>query len=214
MSGQLPASYAAALADGKVDCTTCHDLKVQCLTERHTERLANRAFLRDGPFRDVSEQCYLCHSKKDFRKLNPHRQLSRRTGVMQEVCLLCHKNVPPEFGTGGPAATFYLDKNLPGICMGCHPVAPHPGFGHPLGKKTVKWTHFVSPSAGIRDTMRRQAAASGIELPLEPATDRVVCSTCHNPHDPTLPGYPATVVSSMGDYKLRRTNICGACHDM
>ncbi|MCC7200113.1 MAG: hypothetical protein IT483_11430 [Gammaproteobacteria bacterium] len=214
MVSQMPSTQAAAMAGGKVGCVTCHDLKQQCLAEHREGRAANPAFLRDGPYRDVSEQCYGCHTRSAQRKLNPHRQVSAGAGVIKESCLLCHPATPSTAPDSSPKPGFHLASDLNAVCAGCHPVAPHPGFNNRPAKRGPRWTHLVKPSPQMLEFMRARSTATGLQLPLEPGTDRIVCSTCHNPHATDLPGYPAGGEAGTGDYKLRASNICSACHEI
>lgn len=210
----MPPTYAAAMVDGQVTCTTCHDLQAQCLPQRREERYANHSFLRDGPFRDPATQCFVCHQGSAYRKLNPHRQVSRKAGVNRETCLLCHVKFPVPRAPGGGDAGLQLAGDPLAICSGCHPMAPHPGFNNAREKGTSGWSHLVQPPPAMLKFMQVKAVATGVMLPLEPESGRIVCTTCHDPHDADLAEYAHVRAPEPGDHKLRTQNICGGCHEI
>lgn len=201
-------SYRESLKDGQVVCTTCHDLTVQCLSPNKQQRFVNPSFIRDRSSPDTSEQCYQCHEKSGYERLNPHR---RDAGDSAEAtCLLCHAHMPEADDTGWIAVDFNMQGSLNEICLGCHNVRPHPGDS--LSGRPVGWEHLAIPSAEVLKNMKLTEAETGAIFPLDPYNGEVHCATCHNPHDDQLQGYPVAVPQgSVGRFRV--DNICQACHD-
>jgi len=199
MSGRMTDGYRKSLRDGRVACTTCHDLRLQCLDEHAEHRFTNQAFLRDGPFRDASEQCYRCHAKGEYLRLNPH--------APREGCRFCHQ---PDPGLAVQREPTLSAAAMSMSCTGCHRVGPHPTTVTASDRPSV-WAHLVAPPPAMLARIRA-AAAAGLSLPLEPGTGKIGCATCHNPHDVDIPDYRQAVDRNVG-HKLRREEICGVCHD-
>jgi len=215
MQGRMPESFQMALDDGQVVCRTCHDLPAQCLAERRSERSANPMFLRDGPFRQRSDSCYACHDEDAYKKLNPHDQLTEQGVPREAVCQLCHAAVDLTGAEDVDYLVFNIGDDLSEMCTGCHAVGPHPGAAFSFST-TKSSNHLVTPSIAMRRWMDKFALTSGYSLPLEPATGKIFCATCHNPHDRRLPDYPAipdNAVKVSDTHYLRLENICIACHD-
>ncbi len=212
MKNRMPASLQMSLDDGRVVCETCHDLPAQCLSTRRNEQLTNPMFVRDGPFRQRSDSCYLCHDEKAYAKLNPHDQFSGQGKRRDKACLLCHTEIDAAGDEAINYLTFNVGNDLSKMCTGCHPVAPHPGATFSFSTAGSS-DHLVVPSPAMRRRMEETAAANGTRLPLEPSTGRIFCATCHNPHDRSLPDYSAAVVNAGDSHRLRLKDICIACHD-
>jgi len=207
----LPPSYQAHLEDGKVVCTTCHDLAVQCTNPSKTLQYKNPGFVRGGRFSTSSDQCYLCHEMSNFERVSPHKQAAQDTG--NKSCLLCHASEPQQTeDSGWQPVNFNLAADLNDICLGCHPVRSHPA-PMSLSRNQPEWAHLVVPSEEILQNMQEFTVESGVVLPLEPGTGKVHCATCHNPHHDQLQGYPVAETPG-SDYRLRTVDMCNVCHDM
>lgn len=208
---RLPETYAANLGGGKIVCTTCHDLAVQCKNPKRTLQYKNPGFLRDGRFPASGEQCYLCHEGANFEKFSPHEEVA---GTSESGnCLLCHENAPRQNddGTWQPV-NFNMKANLNDACYGCHRVQSHPAM-MTFSRRVAEWAHLVAPSEKVLRNMQKFADEGGVMLPLEQGTGRVHCATCHNPHHDGMPGYP--VAENPGSkYRLRAADMCGVCHDL
>lgn len=199
----LPAAYQSALNGGRLGCSSCHDLLLQCEGGSDTAYL-NPEFLRGGPFRPPERACLQCHDAGKYQKLNPHRQIDNGQ-LDQKSCAFCHAGAVAD-GRIEPATSFHIAGERQ--CMGCHPVAPHP-LAMP-GQPTDDWTHLARPDDGMLARMRDTAARTGIELPLDPATGKVSCFSCHDPHAAgVIPGLPPPQDKA----RLRMRDICEACHD-
>ena len=200
----IPDSYRAALQDGHVTCTTCHDLKVQCLAPSQSYRYMNPGFLRDRSSRETSDHCYACHDASGFEKLNPHDAGGDKS------CLLCHATKPTQ-GPDGKwfAVDFLMGHDLNDTCRGCHPVRPHPSDA--FSGVAPSWDHLAVPSDRILARMRTMESLTGARLPLEPGSGRIHCATCHDPHG-KLDGYAQATLPGATD-RLRIEHMCQACHE-
>ena len=193
--------------NGKLVCTTCHDMTPHCALDIK-QRYRNTSFLRGGPYEKRGDQCFGCHSKSGYRQKSPHMHVSKGQ-IKEGHCVFCHGSVPQQdesgqwqsvqFATGGP-----LSK----LCDGCHMVGPHPS-GSVSGKSG--WIHMVRPSMDYAKSMNQAVGTRGGSMPLDPNTGEITCTTCHNPHNRRLEGYPNA--GEKTKTKLRYENMCEVCHD-
>ena len=205
---QFDTALQAALVDGRVNCTTCHDLAPHCARDPG-QRYRNAAFLRGGPFEDPAEQCFGCHRKSAYRRSTPHMHV-RKGEIQADKCVFCHGSVPQR-DADGPwlPVTFATQAPLSKLCDGCHVTGPHPS-GPAIGASG--WVHLVVPPAAYRERMARSVAERGGALPLDPRTGAIGCATCHNPHHSGLEGYPTS--GEKAPARLRYAAICGVCHEI
>lgn len=206
----MPDDYRESLQDGAVVCTTCHDLSVQCLNPKRSQRYKNPGFLRGGRFDERTEQCFGCHEKSGFKQLSPHMQVRGKDNIKQGTCLLCHESLPMKVGDSSWTDVRYNVKgDMNDVCRGCHNVGSHPTVS--FGVMT-EWAHLAVPPIEMGQRMRRTAEDTGAIFPLDLTSGKIYCATCHNAHDKKLAGYP--VAAEPGSrLKLRIDNICGACHE-
>lgn len=197
----LPESYRAAMVDGRTVCTTCHSTKLQCTGGRR-EQYQNPAFLRSGPARP-GQACFACHDTERYQKMNPH---TFDATAHSQNCLFCHTDMPGAADVTQPGTR--LSGNLQ--CTGCHKVLPHP-LSAP-GTSSDTWTHLAVPRLDMVAQMNAVRDQTGIVLPLDPDDGAINCATCHNVHDPELPGYPLQSDDGTAN-KLRMLDICKACHE-
>lgn len=104
------------MMDGKFHCLTCHDARIQCVSDKAPAAEDNPLFLRGNPKGPVSRFCFACHRAERFRYFNVHEHAD-------EACLYCHDKMTQAKGEG--------KRNLQGkdvkVCRSCHAPAPHPG---------------------------------------------------------------------------------------
>lgn len=201
----IPDSYHAALKDGHLTCTTCHDLKVQCLAPSKSYRFMNPGFVRDRSSRDTGEHCYSCHDRRAFEKLNPHEASG------DDSCRLCHATNPAQGPDGNWFEVDYrMTHDLNDACRGCHQVRPHPADA--FSGIAPTWDHLAVPSDKVLTKMRATEAATGVSLPLEPGTGKIHCATCHDPHGDGLAGYRRASTPG-SEHRLRLESMCQACHE-
>ena len=201
--------FRDSMKDGKIVCSTCHDIVHQCERPKAYYSLDNPGFLRDRGSDNSAEFCLRCHEAEGIEKLNPHDGVAG--APPKATCMLCHQSIPAASAAGGLDIAFNMRTDLSDTCFGCHNVRSHPK-GYFTRGPDVEWAHLAVPSADMLQKMQEVAAETGVSLPLEPETGRVNCATCHNPHSFNVGG--GSVSQQMvNNGRLRLDNICRACHD-
>ncbi len=200
-----PSSYVTIppdmpLRDGRLNCETCHDSSLQEGGEKAlTVRRKNPNFLRGG-FESRTEFCFRCHRQEHFRALNPHRQLDDKGRIMEVSCLFCHSSIP-EPGRRGLDYARVDEETLTSVCLWCHPASYKES--HPMAP------HLVVPSPATMELLETAPRRIGVEFPL--FEGRIVCATCHNPHQEGA----IEAERGAGNKRLRLTvgqEICVGCH--
>lgn len=197
---------------GVITCISCHDLTAQCLPERRHESKANPRFFRDGPYAERSTLCYSCHNPTHYERLNPHDQISDEGELKEQMCMVCHNVVPNRREVKSIRdVTFTVGEDLSLLCAGCHPPKPHPG-----GKR-----HLSHPSQGVLDFMKESEDRLGAILPLDPTNEKLVCATCHNPHERGVQVWQRVDKGADRVKRLRTGDpgdpgdrICNVCHNL
>jgi uncharacterized Zn finger protein (UPF0148 family) len=193
------------LKDGKVSCTTCHDIYLQC-QKNPRFKVMNRRFLRGAPYVSRTTLCFRCHDEKKYTMLDPHNQLTESGAIVVDKCLYCHVEKPDE-----RIATFEQVKligNLEVLCFRCHFKQSQM---HPINAN-----HLVTPPPAIVNYMKETEKKFGIILPLN-YDGKITCPTCHNPHERgVIPRDRASAKGASEKYRLRLSEvnmqICVACH--
>ncbi len=201
--GHIPKEFP--LKDGRISCSTCHDIYLQCRKDPKTKRL-NRRFLRGAPYVSRTTLCFRCHDDKKYKMLDPHNQLSDKGAIIVDKCLYCHVEKPDE-----KTATFKqvrLIGNLEVLCFRCH--FKQSRF-HPINAN-----HLVKPNKTILANMKETEKKFGIILPLN-YKGKITCPTCHNPHERgVIPRDKPSAKGASEKYRLRLSGvdlqICVACH--
>ncbi|MFQ5645681.1 MAG: cytochrome c3 family protein [bacterium] len=150
--------------------------------------------------------CYKCHAIAEFLQFNPHINQQSITGELNyEVCLYCHYKIPS--AKADKPKYYYLKHSLGKICIGCHPYSEklHPGNITHFGK-------FLSRKYATQMQNYKIGAHSAF-FPLD-KNRKIICSTCHNPHQWGATTLKKTKVGSSADFRLRTDNpsICPICH--
>lgn len=206
---------AVKQSKGKVVCTTCHDLPMQCKTDRFKERGLNPLFLRKGPYKARSSICYQCHDVSAYQRLNPHDQISDQGKLRKDRCSLCHQTLNKlKKARTIKDVDFNVTGDLSMMCTGCHPWRPHPGGASLFArKKKVGLNHLVKPPKEIAQQIQKTTRDKKIILPLDPNTGRIFCGTCHNPHEKKVIKTAAAARGADSKNRLRMKRICEGCHD-
>ncbi|WP_303902743.1 hypothetical protein [Thiohalomonas denitrificans] len=219
---RMPPDFKEAITRGgnRVTCITCHDLPMQCDTSRRDEGNLNPRFFRGGPYQERTDLCFNCHNPKKYERYNPHDQINDQGELDLERCYVCHSVMPERSHAKGiHDVQFNLVDKLEQLCTGCHPWQPHPGGGwasFASGSTNGKGpNHLVVPTEEIRRNLEQHEKQNNIAMPLEPATGRVFCATCHNPHERGVQYLHRADKGADGVRRLRRGQheICDACHD-
>ena len=200
--------FSESTKDGKIVCSTCHDIVYQCERPKAYYGLENPGFLRDRTSRNTADYCIRCHEIDSIEKLNPHVGVA--ASPPSATCTLCHASIPAASADGQLDWEFNTEADLNDMCKGCHNVASHPKSSF-TRNASPDWVHLAVPSDQILLKMRESEKLKGISLPLEPDTGKVYCATCHSPHDFKVGGGHGSQVGTK--HKLRTNNICQACHE-
>lgn len=217
MQKRMAESFRQAInkSNGQITCTTCHDLPMQCKSERFKERGLNPLFFRNGPYKSRSGICYECHDASAYRRLNPHDQISDQGKLLKDRCSLCHQSLDKlKKARSIDEVDFNVKGNLSSMCTGCHPWRPHPGGSMLFArKKKIGLNHLVKPPKDIMRKIETTTLERNIVLPLAPDSGQIFCGTCHNPHEKGVIKTAAAAHGADSETRLRMKSICEGCHD-
>jgi len=202
-------------SSGKISCSTCHDISIQCEASRSHQKLTNTKFFRSGPFKSRSQPCYFCHDKKQYDRLNPHQQLDANGKIKKQTCSVCHAGSVDKLQRAKSIndVEFHAPAdNLVSMCWGCHVWTPHPGGQFSFFKDKSGPNHLIKPSALILRSLQTSEKTKKIVFPLEPETGNIFCGTCHNPHQRGVIKNKAAAKGADSKRRLRTQNICKNCH--
>lgn len=192
------------LQDGQLTCETCHDSLLQMGSGQPGDAAAtNPDFLRRITV-SRSAFCFLCHIEETYKRLNPHKQLNEQGKIVATTCLLCHASLP-DVNFIGPEKVSFIVQDPNEYCIGCHP-----GF---TGNHPASANHLVEPSKKIMAAIRTSVQRIGVELPL--FQGRIICATCHNPHQEGVIKLAPAATGTKRENKLRLNpgrNQCTGCH--
>lgn len=147
--------------------------------------------------------------------INPHNQIGDTGEVLWGTCVVCHKETPDVKAKSIKDVNLYYPDNPDQLCRNCHTVKKHPG-SEGISVTMSGYTapdHLVVPSKTVTDNMKLSLKEIPMILPLDPKSGRILCATCHNPHERgLLPGRP----DWGADYSMRirsaGLDICQYCH--
>lgn len=200
---------------GKITCSTCHDISLQCrLEDRHKHE--NKKFFRNGPYSNRYDLCTNCHKSSDYKRFNPHEHVNEYGEITEQKCRVCHSGSIEELSDAESIGevSFHVDENLNTICWGCHKWKPHPGGGFSFFKSKTGPNHLVKPSAKVLERINKTLQEKKILMPLEPVSGKVFCATCHNPHAVGVVSNEMAATGAETKSRLRSENICSNCHIM
>ncbi len=195
IKNKIPPSFP--LKDGKIVCSTCHDIYLQC-----QKSTMNKISLRGSPYPTRYKICYKCHNIKEYEMLNPHKQLDVNKKIIVERCLYCHIEKPDEKYSG--QRDIALKNNIGILCQRCHDIR---------GNHSGNSDHLRKPSAKGIKRMNEMKKKFNIILPLD--TDgNLTCATCHNPHETgVIAAYRPSAKGADGKYRHRLPGkMCTECH--
>lgn len=148
--------------------------------------------------------------------ISPHEQINDEGEILWQKCLICHKNVPDVNAEKSiKDVKLRFDENLNDICYKCHPVMRHPGTEDITAQiqQAEAPEHLVAPSKLILKNIRFIMKDVQVILPLEPKTGKVICATCHNPHERgVLSGRANWGADSRQRLRSEGLDICQYCH--
>ncbi|MFQ5464817.1 MAG: hypothetical protein ACE5EI_02700 [Thermodesulfobacteriota bacterium] len=159
---------------------------------------------------------YDARAAKKSPLVNPHEQISDEGVILWESCLVCHANLPDitvEKTIKDAKLRFAEDLDM--LCRNCHVVKPHPaveGVG-PAMMQMKAPDHLVKPSRDIVLNIRLSMKEVQTVLPLDPSTGKILCVTCHNPHERGLVrGRHDTGADTFARLRTPGLDICQYCH--
>jgi hypothetical protein len=159
------------------------DGALTCLTcheQGHEDQKRLPKMVRGGPYEKSRDVCWRCHDRQNFKVSDIHGEINEG-----KRCEFCHA-VRPEPGKDTiKTVGFIADPNLP--CVSCHDES----HGHLS-------THYGSPG-------KPPGGEVPPEMPLYKG-QRMMCATCHNPHDRETSNHKLRVVASGPN------DICIYCH--
>lgn len=201
--------------NGKVTCSTCHDISLQCrLEDKH--RHENAKFFREGPYSNRYDLCANCHKPEDYKRFNPHEHINEYGEITEQKCRVCHSGSIEDLSEAESIdeVSFHADENLNTLCWGCHKWKPHPGGGFSFFKSQSGPNHLVKPSEKVLERIKKTLKDRNILMPLEPGSGKVFCATCHNPHAIGVINNEAAATGAETKSRLRSEKICSNCHIM
>ncbi|TCK06239.1 cytochrome c3 family protein [Phorcysia thermohydrogeniphila] len=184
------------LKDGRMVCTTCHDM-----TSKGKDFLrAKKRLLKRFDF------CFQCHNPDCYRQFNPHKTIASELTweEKKKACIYCH----------GVGATLDAYK----ACVGCHTKTPHVGAPEHLFASKEKVRKLVEGKEGVLNiTSMKELKPKVDESVLRERKPKVIlvngkieCITCHNPHPqiafaaPPMDREWAEVAKRDLDYRLKK----------
>ncbi|HFD32582.1 MAG TPA: hypothetical protein ENJ28_07775 [Gammaproteobacteria bacterium] len=156
--------------DAQIDCITCHEIKDIDNIPLDEINKKDKKFFRQGPYKKLSDFCFRCHKKNEYKRLNIHKLLDERGEIKKKQCLFCHLKTPDVEKNSYADLEFRIPPEK--LCYGCHLSAPHLNAINHAAQKPDK-----SMLKRIRSAEKKQ----GVILPLD-GEGRVMCTTCHSPH--------------------------------
>ncbi len=215
------------LLEGRLACQTCHDISLTSGHE-HAEVVPSN-FLRPVPGQGPDAFCAACHKPVQFRRIDPHRNMTPEGQVVTADCLLCHKSVPDLKAMTRQGKTD-LQADVMTLCRSCHYY--HIDWfepGHMGAKVTPKMLAYMRAKELTGPTTRpshdlitklQAENARPCDWPLGPG-DSVICTSCHNPHQQGV--FPAGSVLGLDAMEIRGDRViskipvprmCLRCHNL
>jgi predicted CXXCH cytochrome family protein len=228
IEGQVLKPEGWPTPENKLACVTCHDIRSAC-DHGEARPAVNSAFLRGTPGETPRQFCGHCHLPGDegHRRYSPHAMLDEQGRIMPQVCLFCHETTVEAAGKMTRTGEADLRSDPVGLCVVCHPRHVDyfdPGhIGYPLTtrmrERLIRLHAEKEAEAG--NGPQTQPADAALFLPLAD-NGRIVCATCHNPHEQGL--FPPGSTLGEGamdpggtDKRMRLRglgrDVCRACHD-
>jgi len=149
--------------------------------------------------------------------INPHEQIDDEGHVLWRTCLVCHTEVPDirKKTTIKNVKIKYADEDFNRLCKACHTVRIHPaseGINVTMADMEAP-NHLVEPSKAVYLSIRLTKKEVPMMMPLNPANGKIICVTCHNPHERgLLPGRADWGGDSLVRLRTMGLDICQYCH--
>lgn len=148
--------------------------------------------------------------------INPHNQINDTGDVLWGTCVVCHTGTPDiknNKNIGDVKLRFEEDPNQ--LCRNCHTVKVHPG-SEGVNVTMSGYTapdHLVVPPKHVAFNMKLSLKEIPMILPLDPKSGKIICATCHNPHEKgLLVGRADWGADSAMMLRSAGLDICQYCH--
>lgn len=150
--------------------------------------------------------------------MNPHEQINDEGDILWGKCVICHTNTPDvniEKTIKDVSLRFGEDPS--DICGRCHVTKPHPAGEATSVEGTMTGfvvpNHMVVPTKIIALNMRFALKDIQTMLPVDPKSGKIICSTCHNPHEKgVLRGKADFGADAVFRSRSGNVDICQSCH--
>ncbi len=215
------------LQNGKITCITCHDVRLQEKNNLSAKE-SNPMFIRGAPYdyqmtfewnkSETDDErysqnrymlCFKCHRKGPLLQWSPHQNQITKTGkINEEQCFICHSEIPDRAAV--EKSEWRLLRKLKEQCINCH-----------MGKTRfhpIRVTHYGNTiPQKIYSQIKYSERRIGIIVPMDfdsKGVERLVCTSCHNPHQRGVLKNKVTSKGADTDRRLRLDGfaMCLACH--
>lgn len=213
------------LADGRLACLTCHDVKRHCTTTAARPSV-NPALLRAHQPDEPMHFCTQCHKADASWRMSPHKNLDEAGRIVESSCNFCHTQAPALASEGIRRGSPMLHTDDAQLCLTCHTrhwdVSPLGHVDRPVPDEIRR--AMVARELTINRDQENDSLPGSANLDREPATlplarGRVTCYTCHNPHQAGLfpQRTPLGAISTEKDdahaaLRVSSMELCLACH--
>ena len=150
--------------------------------------------------------------------VNPHDHISDEGEILYYKCIICHKTIPDVKRVKIVDQVDFRFEDTLQPCYSCHPQPMHPG-GNWGGALSAKWkgapNHWkdVTPREDIMSWLEGSPDRFDVIIPLNPVTGKMMCATCHNPHERGLLRGRAEIGADFERrWRTRGMMICLYCH--
>ena len=188
---------------GNVSCLTCHDALLQ-MQDDFSAKWVSPNFLRGVVCKTKTDFCFICHPRNSSRKPIPTSCSTARENLICKTVLSVTIPCLTRRGKEAPASS-------------CSRIRSRQCASAAI-RRTLQATGLIpgqpQVSADMRKALEERERAQQLELPL--LHDRIMCGTCHNPHEKGVMQAAAVQSGAGRKYFLRMNGgyeLCVACHD-
>lgn len=215
--------------DNLLSCITCHDVVVACHKDK-PRPATNAEFLREPAADGMTNWCGKCHAaakQGPGQRYNPHQMLDERGQIKSSACQLCHVSPMENMRAGQRGGQPHLRSDGISLCAACH--RSHIDYFEPghiglrINRRSMdRLMKAVRPPTATMPASLPATRPAGAQPLLPLGTDqRIVCSTCHNPHPQGLfaagsdLAIGAMTTATQGNQLGLRfgKDVCRACHE-